>query len=168
MDYVNKNAFLPSGPSLNFIAFDPKFLASRALFQKALNCGILNGALFPVTSRVQISLEKIIINDQVNAVEYTSGCDDPGFRKYDLYRPSIVPYSQGSVNEACSIDGTSPPANPDDPSPCTGDVDIKFSSMLVTTQTSTYGRSQIEMITDEGGIIGAITFITWFMGILRE
>lgn len=91
------------------------------------------------------------------------------------------------------MNGTEPPPRSEDVDICTGDVDIRFSTMLVTSQTSSYRKNWIDMLTDEvshlanpylhkapdcfsmltvvlsqGGIIGGIMFVTWFMGILNQ
>lgn len=77
------------GPALDFVAFDPKFLASPSLFEKAINCGIINGRLFIVTSRIKVLLEQTVIHDVLKDIEYTNKCDDPAFREFRYYRPSL-------------------------------------------------------------------------------
>ena len=164
----DKNEILESGPPLDFVAFDPKFLTSKTLFEKAINCGIINGRLFTVTSRTQVHLEQSTIHDVVRDIEYSIECDDPAFRDFAFYRSSMSTYVDFDVDDSCALDGQNPPSDPSVSPPCVSDIDIKFSTMLVTSQTSRYSKSRTEMFTDEGGIIGAITFFTWFMGILKE
>lgn len=121
-----------------------------------------------MTSRIQVLLEQTVIHDVVNDIKYTKDCDDPAFRDFIFYRPSLSAYTEGGVNDECALDGQITPSDPWTSPPCGGDVDIKFSTMLVALQTSSYSESRTEMFTDEGGIIGAITFLTWFMGNLTE
>lgn len=39
---------------------------------------------------------------------------------------------------------------------------------LVATEKSKYSRDRIQMLTDEGGIIGGIMFVTWFLSIVNQ
>ena len=135
-------------PALGFLAFDPKFLEKPGLFKKAMDCGIVVGNLFNALGRTQLSLEQIYINDKVKAIEYTDECNDDEFRDYISYRFTLSNYA-GDPNADCAIDGRVPPADPSTDLPCIGDIDIRFSTMLVTNQTSTYRKSWIDMLTDE-------------------
>ena len=79
---------------MGFLVFDPKFL-EEGLFERAFNCGIINGDLFSAYSNSQLSLEQIEINDEVSAIDYSryrEACQLPAFRNYITYRPLIVPY----------------------------------------------------------------------------
>lgn len=38
-------------------------------------------------------------------------------------------------------------------------------SPVVTTQKSAHGTDALKILTDEGGILGGILFVTWFFGI---
>jgi len=40
--------------------------------------------------------------------------------------------------------------------------------LLVTTQTSRYSKDRVQMLTDEGGILGAVMFLTWFFSIVTQ
>ena len=116
-----------------------------------MDCGIIVGNLFNPIGRSQLSLEQITINDKVNAFEYSNGTcnDEPAFRNYTTYRFTLSDYAGDPAVGNCGIDGTEPPADPNDPFPCTGDIDIRFSSMLASTETSSYRKDWIDMLTDE-------------------
>ncbi|XXG97836.1 structural constituent of ribosome [Hypoxylon texense] len=49
--------------------------------------------------------------------------------------------------------------------PCQFSLPFTFSSPLVTVETSKRGTDALKIFTDEGSILGAILFITWFLGI---
>lgn len=150
------------------MVFDRKFLASKELFEKALDCGVIVGNLFNPVGRTQLSLEQINVNDKVKDIDYSDNCSDPAFRNYITYRFTLSNYATDLLGSGCGIVGNVPPDDPTDPRPCIGDIDIRYSTMLVTNQTSAYRKNWIDMLTDEGGIIGGIMFITWFMGILNQ
>ena len=114
-----------------------------------MDCGIVVGNLFNPAERAQLSLEQVEIHDDVNAIHYTAKCDDPLFRKYKSYRFTLSSYADNPGLDSCGINGTLPPPDPNNPFPCTGDIDIRFSTMLVTTQTSTHRKNWIDMLTDE-------------------
>ena len=170
------NTDIPT-PAVGFLLSDHKFLANQDIFKRALDCGVIVRNLFNPVGRSQLSLEKIIINDEVHAIDYPEGCNNiSDFRQYSSYRFAFVPYAGDARANNCGVKGTAPPANPKEPyvtdptnpGPCIGDIDIRYSTMLVTTQTSTYSKSWVEMLTEEGGIVGGIMFVTWFLGILNQ
>ena len=132
-----------------FLVFDRKFLHNPTLFQKAINCGIIIGGLFPANARNQLILEQININDDVFAIEYSEQCNLKAFRHYTTYRYLLIPYEILPPPSPCGVNGRTPPSNPFDPPPCTGDIDIRFGSMLVTNQTSARSKSWIDLLTDE-------------------
>jgi hypothetical protein len=159
---------------LGFIPFDPQFLKEPGLFKLAFDCGIVNGDLFSAYSNSQLSLEQININDEVEAIDYSTyprpDCDRPEFRKYSTYRPLMISYGPPGVlpSEGCALDGTTLPTDQYAQRPCQGGIDVQFSSMLVTTQTSRYSRDRTQMLTDEGGVVGGIMFVTWFLSIVNQ
>lgn len=140
---------------------------------------MFSGDLFPAIGVTQVTVEQINIVDEVHAGNFTEACDRPEFRKYTRFQPSIVWIEEPLNGGPCSVDGVTPPSNPNDPAPCQGAIDVHFSSMVVTTQvsllicmvieysggalivssvqqTSHYGNSIVGIFTDEGGIIGGI------------
>jgi hypothetical protein len=140
------------------------------LVNDAYNCGIMRARLFSAPIESQIALEQVIINDKVKAIDYSdfsSICDRPEFRHYSTYRQSLVQYGQPYQAPNCRINGTVPPEW-DQLWPCQGHIDLTFGSMLVTTLTSDYSRDRVQMLTDEGGIIGGIMFGTWFFSIFSQ
>lgn len=141
------------------------------MFEKAYKCGIINGDLFSAYSRSQLSLEKIVVKDEVNAIDYSGlnrYCQDATFREYDTYRPLLIPYGPPLDRSGCGINGTTIPSGSDALEACTGAVDVQFATMLVTTETSKYSKDRVQMLTDEGGIIGGIMFVTWFLSIVNQ
>jgi len=49
--------------------------------------------------------------------------------------------------------------------PCWLLMTVRMRSPLFTTQTSSHGTTALKILIDEGGILGAIFFFTWFAGI---
>ena len=131
-----------------FYVFDPKFLKSTKLFAKAVSCGVITGGLLPANWRTLLSLEQIYINDKVGAIEYPDGCNSPEFRDYITYRFVMTAYDSQPAS-GCGVNGTAPPTDQNDPLPCIGDVDIRFGTTIVTSQTSTHSKNWIDMLTDE-------------------
>ena len=157
-----------SDAPLDLMIFDPKFLTD-GVFEKAYECGLITAFLFPARGRSQVSLEMITIDDEVKAFNYSYNpqCDIDAFRHYNTYRTSFISYEVNN-DPGCLISSSTPPPDQTDPLPCVGDVDIHFSSMLVTEQTSDYAKDWVGMLTDEGGIVGGIMFVTWFLGIPNQ
>ena len=75
------------------------------------------------------------------------------FDSYRTYRFALSKYASVPLGD-CGVDDVNPPPDPKASPPCGGDIDIRYSTMLVTKQMSVYRKNWIEMLTDEGGIIG--------------
>ena len=48
---------------------------------------------------------------------------------------------------------------------CNSALRVSMASSLVTTQKSHHGTTTLEILIDEGSILGAVLFVTWFFGI---
>lgn len=151
--------------------FSPKYLESEELLLTAGTCGLLaDGYLFQAYGLSQIVMQQVNIVDKIGAIDYTKECDRPEFRHYTTYNPVISYFGQPLVPYTSDNPCTVPfaPSIPQNPNPaCVGAIDIKFDSMQVITQTSDHSKSRITMFTDEGGIIGAVMFVTWFFSIFN-
>ena len=117
-------------------------------------------------------MQQVDVDDKVQAVNYTGECDRPEFRSYTTYVPILSQYAGpikgSSSDDPCDLpNGTLPTDKQHRPPHCIGAIDLKFDSLLVTKQTSSYSKSRVTMFTDEGGIIGAVMFVTWFFGIFN-
>lgn len=104
---------------------------------------------------------------------YPSNCSDPEFRNYITYRYTLITYGPPQAIPdtkitGCGVNGTAPPDNQLENLPCLGAIDVRMQTMLVSTETSQYSKSRVSILTDEGGIVGGIMFITWFFSILNQ
>ena len=141
---------------------------SLGLFETAYKCGIIHADLFPARGRVYVAIEQIYINDIVNAINYSPECDLEEFRSYVTYRTKVIPYAGQFGPTECAYPNTATASEIAGMTACWGDIDVRFQTMLVNNQWSEYPKNWIDMLTDEGGIIGGIMFITWFMEILNR
>lgn len=153
-------------PQLQVSVFDTLLLTN---FELAFNCGIISSYLFPATQRVRLNVEQVNIEDSVDAIVYANFTEHSSsatqcnkFRDYAIYPLSAEPYGEiGATSpQICDTSVTL-----DSSSSCTNDIAIQFTSVRVTTQISKRPKSWKEWLTDEGGIIGGIQFVTWFSGI---
>ena len=144
---------LKSGPqpSVIFSVFDRKFLESKKLYAKAIECGIPFGMLMPANGRTQLSLQQVNIKDDVHDFDYHGDCDRPEFREYITYSTELIQYNSAIDNPGtnCGVDGTTPPSEYTNAPACEGDLDMKFVSNLVTTQRSDYSKNWVDILTEE-------------------
>lgn len=50
---------------------------------------------------------------------------------------------------------------------CNADITVQFPSTLTRVYTSQPGKDWITILTEEGGVVGFVTFLTWFFGIFK-
>ncbi|KAL9110271.1 MAG: hypothetical protein Q9227_005178 [Pyrenula ochraceoflavens] len=150
-----------STPMLGLAAFDSTFSLSD--FSAALNCGLITWGNFPAGGRAQLAIEQTLVSDDLGAFNRTAPC--PGFtsaKKFSSYRTvplSLVPWK---ADTACK---TRPADEEGESKYCNGDIDVYFSSGLVTVQTSGRGKDWVGIFIDEGSIVGGVSFVIWFLGI---
>jgi hypothetical protein len=85
-------------------------------------------------------------------------------RKYIYYNaePNIFTLGPSSLaNSSCDKAG----ANYNNDTPCSLVLSVQIRSEILTTQTSSHGTTALDILIDEGGILGGILFFTWFFGI---
>lgn len=88
------------------------------------------------------------------------------FKHYNTYEADVVPlgapFAPGP-NNSCDVgDDQNPPSGP-----CSAGVTVSFPSTLTRVYTSTHGKDWITILTEEGGVVGFVTFLTWFFGIFH-
>ena len=140
------------------------------MYEDAVECGLVPGFLFEAYGSSQLNIEQISIDDKVNAIDYPNPmCNDhPEFRNYLAYRFTLT-FDSGPLSDpGCSVNGSTAPSDPNDPPACIGAIDVKFSSTQETVQVSEYSKDKVAIFTDEGGIIGAVMFVTWFFSIITQ
>jgi hypothetical protein len=148
-------------PQLSILVFDTALLIQPSDLELALNCSIIPINLFPARQRTRLSIEQLIVDDAIGAIEYPhTACDK--FRRYNSYAVSVLPYGSaaGTLPDQCDVSVTENTSEY-----CINDVSIVFTTMRTTTLTSGRPKSWKEMLTDEGGIVGGIQFATWFFTI---
>ena len=155
---TNSNAIPDDGrrsqePNLGIAVFDTVLMNE---LERALDCGIIPWNDFPARGRSALSLEQNIIDDKARAL---NNCISTS--SYATYRSTITPLGREAPMGKCDV--STKGANKAQFERCVGDVDIYFTSKLVTTQTSKHKKNWQELLTDEGSIVGGITFTTWFL-----
>lgn len=132
-------------------------------FPRAYNCAI-NSFMFLTTDTFQqVNLRPIVTIDEINAMERGGGCDVPEFNRYTSYDLSVIDWGpQPEINMGnwdCDIntsDGV-----------CTALTQIVFPTPVTTIYQSRHGKDWITILTEEGGVVGFVTFLTWFFGIFE-
>lgn len=77
-----------------------------------------------------------------------------------FYYPSTAQLGQSSTNQSCNIGNTESYTGP-----CSVTFSVGLTSTLVTKLKSSRGTTTLQIFLDEGSIIGAIFFFTWFFSI---
>ncbi|OQN97496.1 hypothetical protein B0A48_16649 [Cryoendolithus antarcticus] len=120
----------------------------------------------PVTTRSIINLQTTAYQwDDVRALgfrDYNDSCP-PQLRSYSYYTGTADSAYLGVPleNSHCDVGGNNyTGAN------CSFSMFISQSN-VITTQKSSHGTNALKILTDEGGILGGILFVTWFFGIFE-
>ena len=120
---------------------------------------------FPAGDRNQASLQQVTINDPYNAMARNKSCRQfDQFKHYNTYDTQIVPLGAPSAPGRNNCDKGENPEKPFNGS-CNADVTVAFTSTLARVYTSEHGKDWVTILTEEGGVVGFVTFLTWFFGI---
>ena len=151
---------MSADPLIAVAAFDTAFIP---YFKDAWDCGLINAVTFPARGRSTIGLQRYLIDDAVDARLLEGKCDNQAFKKYHGYSPTITPLGNeddaGTAN--CNLNDTAHDGS------CNADINVDFSTLLTTEYKSAHGKDWKMMLTEEGGIIGGVTFVTWFFSIFN-
>lgn len=94
------------------------------------------------------------------------GCkSQPAFRRYTTYETDIVPLGAVTADGSndCDIGDPNQPAT----GSCNADITVTFPSTLTRVYRSERSKDWITILTEEGGVVGFVTFLTWFFGIFK-
>lgn len=93
----------------------------------------------------------------------TGNCSkDKRFDSYNIYETDIIPLGEPSAPgpNICDL-------SRDYNGSCNADLTVSFPSTLTRVYTSEHGKDWITILTEEGGVVGFVTFLTWFFGIFN-
>ena len=110
-----------------------------------------------------MSLRPLAINDEMNAMKRNKTCNVKPFMHYRSYEVIVTPLGTEGAPGPNDCDQSSPRFN----GSCNSDMGVAFTSLLNTVYTSGHGTNWIDILTAEGGIVGFVTFLTWFFGIFE-
>lgn len=124
-------------------------------------------------TRVLLEVQRSEISDTAGvlpmpraAMEQNSGdLTDFALRRYIYFDAQTNVANDGpplTQDKVCNDTGIWGTAHGND---CVLGVTVQMRSPLFTTQTSSHGTTALKILIDEGSILGAIFFLTWFAGI---
>jgi hypothetical protein len=168
-------------PKIQVALYDP-YLASLNVQDFYLSCG--NPPLYyyeappvlTVAAEYAVWVNQYSIKDPVGAMLNTSGnnsrCSPQAqsmvdYLYYDSAFQSALPGdSINTTNSLCDVaNATGQYLDYEDGGICTFSLHVHMVSSMITTFTSSHGINTLQILLDEGGILAAILFVTWFFGI---
>ncbi|KAK5113611.1 hypothetical protein LTR85_010840 [Meristemomyces frigidus] len=121
------------------------------------------------TAMVSVTADTFVLSDLVGALDESRGSlasalcspDVLKLTNYTYYSARLETVAAGSslVDSSCDVSAATYEQ------PCTFNLVFFLSSSLVTTQTSSRGADTLQILIEEGGIVGGILFFTGFLGI---
>ncbi|KAI9745422.1 MAG: hypothetical protein M1818_000956 [Claussenomyces sp. TS43310] len=160
----DKNSAYP--PNVIWLLLDPALVSN---FTYIYSCGfteMMDLILAPAVGESLMTIEQSRINDDIGSLDESSdslgpyaNCSRKGFSHYNRWDARLT--SVSTINAGKCITGSSAPLD----NTCVGNLLVTYSSLSVTTQTSSHSIGWKQMLLDEGSIVGGITFVTWFFGI---
>ena len=170
----------PSGldlpPSIQIGFYDPTIPFNLNDF--LLNCGrppfyYTVGPQVTTETELQLVVQGTRFSDDANV--FSDSLLDPSgswqcssksrsLRKYTYYNAQtqlLFRETQSLRNSHCDKNST----NYNESSVCQFILAVQFGSELLSSQTSSHGTTALQILIDEGGILGGIVFLTWFFSI---
>ena len=152
-------------PSIHFNARD--FLLDCGnppmYFQIQPPIRVASGSLVSIDGQTELSDEIGALHNSKWRESAASPCSAYSFalRNYTYYdaRTPSAGIKQQLQNSTCDV------ASPNYFTPCQFQLKVVMNSMLVTKQTSEHGTNTLRILIDEGSILGAVMFFTWFLSI---
>ena len=98
----------------------------------------------------------------------TDICNIPAFNQYQAYELSVVDWGDQpgiATYGGCDIAN---PQNLAGDGLCRALLQIVFPTPLTTIYESRHGKDWITILTEEGGVVGFVTFLTWVFGIFES
>lgn len=129
-------------------------------FTEALDCGIVTLAEIPALGSNTLTITPYVMIDDVDALQSSSWsghCTE--YRHYRYYEGQLS--STGIFNSSSCDTSSKTYAG----GKCISQVMLRFSTNIVTNFTSDRLLDRKQMFIDEGGIVGFVMFLTWFLGI---
>ena len=131
-------------------------------FCLAFSCGAVSIHHFSAGGSVGLSLEQVIIDDNAGAIKWPKTWDCSGFTNYTIYRSSLTPLDLDPQSKGCDLVDQ---GSANYTGPCVCSINLAFSTLLSTTQKSHPNYYWKRGLTDEGGIVGFVQFLTSFLSI---
>nr|OQO31469.1 hypothetical protein B0A51_01678 [Rachicladosporium sp. CCFEE 5018] len=166
---MSYNTSSPQNPSLYSIVFDPSM--TRDDLEQAMGCGFIGWTEQPALGSNTYTIDEIIstvdnlglLTSQITdpackALAVRLYTQDDGYRTYRYH----VTSSGTSFGRVCDMNGTANVA-----APCTTQILIRVGSFFQTTLTSAHGIEWQQILIDIGGILGAVSFVGWFLTIFQ-
>lgn len=130
-------------------------------------CGLTSTVNILARQANSLSLSPYAINDPLNHLQRSKACNRFPFRQYAGYNLALSPLGNEPIwnrhTETCDVASSSY-----DGTPCWSHISIVYSTLMNTTYTSTRGTTFRKILTEEGGIVGYVTFFTWFFDIFAK
>lgn len=146
-------ASAPQLPYYYYAIFD-----RRLNFAKSLECGLIALREMPAFGSNSLLLTASYYDDSVLKVLPRNHTDPDCDRLPRSYYQFDVTMSSTSAYNPTSCD-----ANTTDT--CTSQMLIRYSTFNVPSYTTVQGISAVQILTDEGGILGGAAFLFWYFGI---
>lgn len=136
---------------------------------KALHCGLIAFTEIPAMGSNTFTIFAETIKDTLGYVKPEKSNDDADCEKFYTQVLSMdnSPYTSYTFNLAslpttnmkyCDLNGNASAS-------CVSQVLIRYGSRVVRAMESKRGRSSLEILVDEGAIVGGIQFFLWFFGL---
>jgi hypothetical protein len=163
------NTPAPQNPTLYSIMFDARLTPTN--FTNAIKCGLLGWTEQPALGSSTYTIDEIRRTsdklDMIKPQDDTPECKAltklvyalPGGYKRYRYRLSSSGTAFGYVCDRSS---------PQYSQFCTSQVVIRFGSFVASSMTSVHGISKTEILLDISAILGAVSYITWFLTIFDQ
>jgi hypothetical protein len=151
-------------PFIHAILFDP-----RISLEKALSCGLVALTEIPALASNTFAITAESTLDTPGVIQPSSaqsGCRDFYTQTFAMNNP---PYTSYSFNL-----GSMPLSNPklcdssvNPDAICTSQALLRYGTRVVRAMESKRGMGKVDILVNEGAIVGAIQFFAWILGFLH-
>jgi hypothetical protein len=154
-------------PGIFMAAYNPSLPFSVGDFERGCGDPAYYYLIMPlITTSITISIRAtaFLLNDNINSLASSrQGCD-ANTSKYMYYQLQYDLNGLGDSLAGSTCDVGEAGAG-DASTPCPFHMHLGLQTSAVTSQMSKHGTDFKTIFTDEGGILGGLLFMTWFLGI---
>ncbi|KAE8365066.1 hypothetical protein BDV27DRAFT_107787 [Aspergillus caelatus] len=149
------NTIAPQLPYYYYSIFD-----SNLNFEKGLECGLITLREMPAIGSNSFAITASFYDDALNVLHVNSSNSDCAELGRQVYQFETLLSSTGGYNyTACDAN---------EKEACISQTLIRYATPYVQSFKTVQGKSATDILTDEGGIVGGVAYLSWLFTVIDQ